>query len=118
MGTLPWDITLVNSVGVPVPQGSVPKEREPIFKSIFMDVFEMIESSHPLLLSFCGNLLWIPGFRVLAFLGTGNLLGSLAPYVPKLWFLKVGTQNPQSSLRSRVPENGNPNLTPLTLSVS
>ncbi len=48
-------------VGVPVPQGSVPKEREPIFKSIFIDIFEIIESSHTLLLSFRGNSLWFPG---------------------------------------------------------
>jgi hypothetical protein len=48
-------------VGVPVPQGSVPKEREPIFKSILIDVFEMIESLHTLLLSFRGNLSWVPG---------------------------------------------------------
>ncbi len=65
---LPRDITLDKGVGVPVPQGSVPKEREPIFKSIFMDVFEMIESSRILLLSFRVNLLWVPGSRVLAFL--------------------------------------------------
>ncbi len=40
-------------VGVPVPQGSVPNEQE----SIFINVFEMIESSHTLLLSFRGSLL-------------------------------------------------------------
>jgi hypothetical protein len=55
-----WDVTPARGVGVPIPQGSVPKERGPIFKSIFIDVFEMIESSHPLLLFFCGNLLWVP----------------------------------------------------------
>jgi hypothetical protein len=49
-------------VGVPIPQGAVPKEREPIFKSIFIDVFEMIESSHTLLLSLRGNLLWAQGY--------------------------------------------------------
>jgi hypothetical protein len=53
--------TVIRGIGVPVLQGSVPKEREPIFKSIFIDVFEMIESSHTLLLSFHGNLLWVPG---------------------------------------------------------
>ncbi len=52
------------------------------------------------------------GTRVLAFLGTGNPLGFLAPDVPKPGFLKAGTRNPQSILSSRVPVNGNPNLTP------
>jgi len=50
-----WNVTPARCVGVPIPQGSVPKGRGPIFKSIFIDVFEMIESSHPLLLSFCRN---------------------------------------------------------------
>ncbi len=55
----PWNIVHCRGVRVPIPQSSVPKEREPIFKSIFIDVFEMIESSHTLVLSFRGNLLWL-----------------------------------------------------------
>ncbi len=55
--------THTRGVGVPVPEDSVPKGREPIFKYIFIDVFKMIESSHILLLSFRGNLLWVPAIQ-------------------------------------------------------
>jgi len=86
----------VRGVGVPVPQDSVPKERKPIFKSISIDVFEMIEISHT-------NLLWVPdskesetcrgqGSRVLAFLGTVNPLGFLVLDVPKSRFQGMGTR--------------------------
>jgi hypothetical protein len=79
-------------VEVPVPQASVPKEREPIFKYMFIDVFKMIEGSHTLLLSFRGNLLWVPGSQESGnpkscvgsrFLGTANPPRFLAPDVPK-----------------------------------
>jgi len=46
MGTSDFWALGTMGVGVPVHQGSVPKEREPIFKSMFIDVFEIIESSH------------------------------------------------------------------------
>jgi hypothetical protein len=65
-------------VRVPVPQRSVPKEREPIFKFTFIDVFEMIESPHTRLLSFRGNLFRVPMSPEptveFAFLGMGTLV--------------------------------------------
>jgi hypothetical protein len=72
-----------------------PKEREPIFKSIFIDAFEMVESSHKYtFIIFLRKFVMGSGF-----LGTANPLGFLPPHVPKS--------------RLRVPGNGNPNLTPL-----
>jgi hypothetical protein len=51
------------------------------------------------------NLVRVPGSRVLAFLGTGNPLGFLAPDVPKPGFLKLGTRP-----EFQVPMNPEPTI--------